>query len=52
MHLCYFQQYSCDFCADGREGKREIFFKQAIDLTPDGEKYDDPYIGLEMLNKK
>ncbi|MDP3882534.1 MAG: tetratricopeptide repeat protein [Candidatus Staskawiczbacteria bacterium] len=29
----------------------EKFFHQSIDLTPNGEKYKDPYIALEEIKK-
>lgn len=37
------------FAQTGEKASAKIFFEQAIDLTPKGEKYDDPYIGLEVL---
>jgi tetratricopeptide (TPR) repeat protein len=40
------------FARTGEKASAKIFFEQAIDLTPKGEKYDDPYIGLEVLNSK
>lgn len=39
------------FAQMGEKASAKIFFEQAIDLTPEGEKYDDPYIGLEVLDK-
>ncbi len=38
------------FAQMGEMASAKIFFEQAIDLTPEGEKYDDPFIGLEVLN--
>lgn len=40
------------FAKTGEKASAKCFFEQAIDLTPGGEKYDDPYIGLEVLNSQ
>jgi tetratricopeptide (TPR) repeat protein len=40
------------FAQTGEKASAKTFFEQAIDLTPKGEKYDDPYIGLEILKEK
>lgn len=37
------------FAQTGEKASAKVFFEQAIDLTPEGEKYEDPYIGLEIL---
>lgn len=37
------------FAQTGEKATAKSFFEQAIDLTPEGEKYDDPFIGLEVL---
>jgi tetratricopeptide (TPR) repeat protein len=37
------------FAKMGNKSSARDFFEQAIDLTPAGEIYDDPHIGLEML---
>jgi tetratricopeptide (TPR) repeat protein len=40
------------FAQAGEAASAKIFFEQAIDLTPEGERYDDPYIGLEVLKSR
>jgi tetratricopeptide (TPR) repeat protein len=40
------------FAQMGEKASAKVFFEQAIDLTPKGEKYDDPFIGLEVLKSK
>jgi tetratricopeptide (TPR) repeat protein len=40
------------FAQTGEKASAKVFFEQAIDLTPKSEKYDDPYIGLEVLKIK
>ncbi|MCU0652631.1 MAG: hypothetical protein MUD10_00015 [Candidatus Pacebacteria bacterium] len=37
------------FAKMGNKPSARDFFEQAIDLTPPGEVYDDPHIGMEML---
>lgn len=37
------------FAKMGNKESARAFFEQAIDLTPKGECYDAPHIGLEML---
>jgi Tfp pilus assembly protein PilF len=37
------------FAKMGNKASARAFFEQAIDLTPPGETYDDPHIGMEML---
>ena len=39
------------FAKMGDMASARDFFEQAIDLTPNGVAYNDPYIGLEMLKK-
>jgi tetratricopeptide (TPR) repeat protein len=40
------------FALTGEKASARVFFEQAIDFTPEGEKYEDPYFGLEVLKNK